>query len=269
MKIVTSMKKAILYLALGLLFITSPLAGENCFLIKENNKIILRDGDCKSRHAPCSTFKIAISLMGYNEGLLIDETHPELPFKEGYVDWLDIWRQAHTPHLWIKNTCIWYSQVLTQKLGMSKFKEYVKKFNYGNQDISGDKGKNNGLTHSWLSSSLEISPEEQIVFLQKLIDNKLPVSFKTHEMTKNILFIEELYDGWKLYGKTGSGFLLNHDKTARLNTQIGWFIGWIQKNERSIIFAQYIQDEDKQNIFTGLKAKAAAKEKLINLLQEK
>ncbi|ASX27927.1 hypothetical protein BA173_03570 [Rickettsia sp. MEAM1 (Bemisia tabaci)] len=51
-------------------------------------------------------------------------------------------------------------------------------FSYGNQDTSGDKGKNNGLTNAWLSSSLEISPEEQIAFLQKLAADQLPVSLK-------------------------------------------------------------------------------------------
>ncbi len=46
------------------------------------------------------------------------------------------------------------------------------------------KGKNNGLTNAWLSSSLEISPEEQIAFLQKLAADQLPVSLKAQEMTK-------------------------------------------------------------------------------------
>jgi beta-lactamase class D len=31
---------------------------------------------------------------------------------------------------------------------MQKFKDYFVKFNYGNQDISGDKDQNNGLTHA-------------------------------------------------------------------------------------------------------------------------
>ncbi|MDJ1304798.1 MAG: hypothetical protein MRQ09_00950 [Candidatus Midichloria sp.] len=53
--------------------------------------------------------------MGYNEGVLIDETHPELPFKEGYVDWIKVWKQHHTPATWIKNSCLWYSQFITQK----------------------------------------------------------------------------------------------------------------------------------------------------------
>lgn len=213
------MKKLILYLSIGLLFNTSSLADTKCFLVKENDKIIKQEGDCASRYAPCSTSKIAISLMGYEEGLLVDETHPELPFKEGYVDWLDRWKQPHNSTTWMQNSCVWYSQVLTQKLGMSKFKDYVIKFNYGNQNVSGDKGKNNGLTNSWLSSSLEISPEEQVVFLQNLIDNKLPISLKSHEMTKNILFVEELPSGWKLYGKTGNGSQLNKNRTKKLDLQ--------------------------------------------------
>lgn len=261
------MKKAILFLSAALLLSASILAEANCFLAKENNEVIKQEGDCKSRHAPCSTFKIPLSLMGYNEGLLTDETHPELPFEKGYVDYIENWKQPHTPSLWMKHSCVWYSQVLTQHLGMSKFKEYVTKFNYGNQDVSGDKGENNGLTRSWLSSSLEISPEEQTVFLQKLLNNKLPVSLKSHEMTKNILFVEELAEGWKLYGKTGSGSQLNQDKTQKLDLQQGWFIGWIQKGNRTIVFANYIADDARQDTSAGPRAKADAKEKLMQIIQ--
>ena len=46
---------------------------------------------------------------------------------------------------WMKNSCVWYSQIITNKeLGLEKFRDYVTKFDYGNRDISGDKGKNNG-----------------------------------------------------------------------------------------------------------------------------
>ena len=198
----------------------------------------------------------------YDEGLLIDEMNPELPFEEKYIDWLDNWKQPHNPIKWIKNSCVWYSQILTTKLGMKKFKDYIRKFHYGNQNVSGDKGKNNGLTNSWLSSSLQISPEEQLVFLQKLLANDLPVSKKAHEMTRNILFVEELSDGWKLYGKTGSGSQPSKKKAEKLNLQIGWFIGWMQKDNRTIVFVHYIEDKKEQEIPPGIRAKAIAKEKL-------
>ena len=236
---------------------------QRCFLLKEGNKFIKQEGDCKSRHSPCSTFKIPISLMGYNEGLLLDEFHPEIPFSEAYPAYIEGWKKPHNPSLWIKNSCVWYSQVLTRKLGMKKFKKYIREFKYGNQDVSGDKGLDNGLTDSWLSSSLQISPEEQLMFLQKLLDNKLPVSLKAHRMTRNILFIEELVDGWKLYGKTGSGVILNKDGTENPDRQIGWFIGWVEKANRKIIFSYYIQDDDKQDTYAGPRAR---RELIVNLI---
>ena len=265
------MKKITLFLSTVLLFSNSALANSNCFLAKENNQIIKQEsqGDsCKLRHAPCSTFKIAISLMGYNEGLLTDETHPELPFKEGYADLVDVWKQPHNPTTWIKNSCVWYSQIITQKLGMTKFQDYVTKFYYGNQNVSGDKGKNNGLTRSWLSSSLQISPQEQMQFLEKLIGNKLPVSSKSYEMTKNILFVETLPGDWKFYGKTGAGDLFNNDGSFQ-DKQIGWFIGWIEKGSRIIIFVNYIEDQNHKDYSAGKQAKEAARKKLLQLVEDK
>lgn len=261
------MKSTIFFLSIGFLLNVPLLAEKQSFLAKEENRIIQQEGDCKSRHAPCSTFKIPISLMSYNEALLIDETQPELPFKEGYVDYIENWKQPHHPALWLKHSCVWFSQVLTQQIGMKKFREYVAKFDYGNMDVSGDKGQNNGLTRAWLSSSLEISPEEQVAFLQKLLDNKLPVSLKSLEMTRAILFVEDLPNGWKLYGKTGSGSLLNQDRTHKLDIQMGWFVGWIQNDKHTITFAQYLEDEEKSDTYGGPRAKTYAKEKLIHLIQ--
>ncbi len=262
------MQAIFLFLGILLLFVAPAKAEKRCFLAKENNKVINQEGDCTSRHSPCSTFKIVLSLMGYDAGILEDETHPQWLFKKGYPAYFEKWKEPHNPSLWMKNSCLWYSQVLTQKLGIENFTDYVVKFNYGNQDVSGDKGKNNGLTNSWLSSSLEISPEEQLVFLQKLLDNKLPVSLKAHEMTRNIMFIEELPHGWKLYWKTASGLLLSRDRTEKLYIKHGWFVGWIQKNSRIIVFATHITDDKHQDTYAGPRAKANTKEKLLKLIDE-
>ena len=261
------MKKYLLILFITM-FTYNTYASNNCFVAKEAGKVVKQEGKCDMRHAPCSTFKIAISLMGYEEGILIDATHPEFPYQKGYTDWLEKWKQPHNPTLWMQNSCVWYSQVITQKLGMNKFKEYLIKFNYGNEDATGDKGQNNGLTHSWLSSSLEISPEEQTIFLQKLVDGKLPISPKALEMTKNILFVEDLLDGWTLYGKTGFGSVLNEEKTKKLeNRKNEWFVGWIKKDDRTIVFANYIEHTDKQYNPMNKEAKVQGKEKLIELIK--
>jgi len=250
------------------LFSIQSFAETKCFLVTEKHKIIQQEGDCKARYAPESTFKIALSLMGYDAGILNDETAPEWLFKEGYDLFINVCKGPHNPRTWIRDSCVWYSQVLTKKLGMKKFKQYVSKFNYGNTDISGDKGKNNGLSHSWISSSLEISPEEQTKFLQKLVDNALSVTAKSHEMTKNIMFKEELPGGWKLYGKTGNGRQLKSDRTQKLDLQHGWFVGWIEKNGRVIIFSSHIVDDKKQDTFASFRIRDEAKNKLWKLIDE-
>lgn len=61
----------------------------DCFLAMEEATVIKKEGNCDVRYSPCSTFKILLSLMGYEEGFLIDELHPELPFKEEYISYIE------------------------------------------------------------------------------------------------------------------------------------------------------------------------------------
>ncbi len=260
MKKVLDMKKIILSVYLSLLLNNSVLADSKCFVAVEDDHVLKQEGDCNKRHSPYSTFKIALSLMGYDSAILIDENNPKLEFKEEYSKSLSTvlnqWKQPQNPKLWIKNSAVWYSIIITKQLGVEKFRDYVMKFNYGNQDISGDKGKNNALTHSWLSSSLQISPNEQITFLKKLLADKLPVSKEAHKMTKNILYVDELKDDWKLYAKTGSG------------ATIGWYVGWTTNSNRTIIFAYYIEDDYKIDTSPiSKRAKQQAREKLIELIK--
>jgi len=259
------MKKVILLLY-SIMLSAGVSFADSCFIAKENGKVLQSEGDPEKRYAPMSTFKITLSLIGFDSGILVDEMHPVWPFKEGYVDWRDAWKQDQTPKSWMKESCVWYSQVLTKKLGMKKFQEYVTKFDYGNKDLSGDKGQNNGLTQAWLSSSLQISSVEQVNFLEKLLLNKFPVSQYANSMTKKLLFIGTLKNGWQLYGKTGTGSLLNADGTKNPDLYHGWFIGWIEKGERRIIFSNHMNDEKKEDMLASLRAKADAQERLTKMI---
>lgn len=261
------MKKIILWLC-SILLSVNMICADSCFIAKEKDQILKSEGASDNRYAPMSTFKIALSLIGFDSGILIDERHPVWPFKEGYDDFRDAWKQDQTPKSWMKESCVWYSQVLTQQLGMEKFQDYVTKFDYGNQDLSGDTWQNNGLTNAWLSSSLAISSVEQIAFLEKMLEGKLPIKPHAIAMTKNILFVEELKNGWKLYGKTGMGNLLNADKSKKPGLYHGWFIGWIEKGDRRIVFSNHIEDNTKEVIGAPLRAKADAKERLIKIIDQ-
>lgn len=241
---------------------TQLLCEEQNFLLYDLNeeKWLCEEGPyCDERFSPCSSFKIPLSVMGFDSGILQNEFSPRWPFVEGYVENLDKWKQPHTPSLWMRNSCVWFSQVLTTMLGMRQFAQYIQLFDYGNMDLTGDKGKFNGLTNAWLESSLKISPREQIFFLGKLVRGTLPVSHNAMEMSKRILFLEEI-NGWKLYGKTGSG---NH-----MGVKQGWFIGWIEKNDQPVLFVNYMRFDEPVEGYGGPIAKQRTLEFLRDFIQE-
>lgn len=260
------MKKLILFL---LLLSHSSFALDECFTYKASGKVN-STGQCQNRYPPQSTFKIAIALMGFEEGILQDELRPVIPFKKGYPDSLESWKHPQEPSSWIKNSCVWYSQFITKKLGTKKFKAYLKQFNYGNQDASGTARRPDGLMNSWITSSLKIAPEEQLTFLENFIHFKLGVSKEATNHARNILFLEDIKGGWKLYGKTGAGDLLNADGTNSKALERGWFVGWVEKGDEKIIFAQYLEVKNiktKQNNFSYVASKKA-KELAIQKISE-
>jgi beta-lactamase class D len=255
------MKKLALFIIIFLSL--SVFADNKCFLVKEGAKIIAEEGDCNTRYSPQSSFKIALSLMGFDSGIFKDETDPIYPCEDGYDYYINVCKGPHNPRTWMRDSCLWYSRVFTQKLGMSKFQKYIEEFDYGNKNISGDLGKNNGLTHSWVSSSLKISPKEQVAFLEKLLLSKLDVSDYAYKMTKKILFKEELSGGWMLYGKTGNGRQIDNPLL-----QHGWFVGWIEKNARILTFATHIIDETQHNTFASFRIRDEARNKLWYIINE-
>src|SRR5256885_16391973 len=71
---------------------------------------------CAERVTPASTFKIAISLMGYDAGILQDESRPAWPYQPEYPDWGgDAWRREITPQAWMKDSVFWYSQQVARE----------------------------------------------------------------------------------------------------------------------------------------------------------
>lgn len=209
------------------------LLAEEHFLLNcgRTDEILLELGPrLNERISPCSTFKIALSIMGFDAGILKDGATPTWDFQEGYDDVLEAWKAPQTPTSWMKHSCVWYSKALITQLGLKRVKKYLESLEYGNQDMSG------GLTRAWLSSSLTISPKEQVEFLKKMVRGGLPVSMNAIKMTKEILFLEEFPEGEKLYGKTGLGRDIG-------DVEIAWFVGWVEKKDLFFPFAYTIRKE--------------------------
>ncbi|MEV4780683.1 class D beta-lactamase [Burkholderia sp. LMU1-1-1.1] len=196
-------------------------------------EVLVERGDCARQVTPASTFKIAISLMGYDSGFLKDTRTPLLPFREGYVDWRESWRHPTAPDKWMRESVVWYSQQVTRSLGKERFAAYTKQFQFGNADVSGD-AENDGLTLSWINSSLKISPLEQLAFLTNVVNRRLGVSQRAYDMTAELTKFPQPPADWELHGKTGAA------------AGWGWYVGWASKGPRTLVFARLIQKDDTQ-----------------------
>jgi len=228
------------------LFAFIHLETENFILMNgATSEVVCESGrEIDQQTTPCSTFKIALSLMGYDAEILKNTLNPAWNFQEGYDDFLDSWKGSINPELWMKYSCIWYSKVLALQLGSERIKSYLASFEYGNQDIAENEIKLGNINPVWVNSTLKISPREQVLFIQKMIGEQLLISSHATEMTKALMFKEELDHGWKLFGKTGwSGSAIASDgKTL----ESAWFVGWIENQENFFPFAYLIRDRKIQ-----------------------
>lgn len=208
-----------------------------CFILYDVNehKILSKYNPynrCHQRIAPNSTFKIPLSLMAFNQGIINQNTVFKWNGEKGV---LPEHEQDQTPSTWLKYSVVWVSQQLTPQLGSERIEKFLAGFDYGNQDFSGDPGKNNGLTNAWLSGSLKISAHEQLEFLKAMLKKELPVSDAAVESTKKNLYQGTLANNASFYGKTGSG----HNGKLR----DGWFIGFIEKGDKRYIFVSNLTDK--------------------------
>ncbi|WP_343731071.1 class D beta-lactamase [Duganella sp.] len=212
------------------------------------------DGQCEQQVTPASTFNIVVALMGYDSGILTDEHTPRLPYKSSYASWNKEWQTDTDPSSWIANSTVWYAQQVTTQLGQQRFQRYIDSFNYGNRDISGDTGKHNGLTQSWIGSSLQISPAGQLEFLRRIVTRQLPVSDQAYEMTARILHPQTLANGWTIYGKTGTASPVQPNGRDDESRQYGWYVGWATKGARTIVFTRMTLDH-RQQTYAGPRAR--------------
>jgi beta-lactamase class D len=235
----TLMKHCLSLFPLFFIAIHGCLFAEETFLVIHGatGDPIYAVGDAlDERVSPYSTFKIALSLMGYDLGILKDQEIPTWEFQVGYEAYLPAWETAQNPLSWMKHSCVWYSKILAAQIGQERLQKYLASFDYGNEDLSGGLSSPGPADPAWIDSSLKISPKEQVTFLQKMIQGQFPVSQQAFQMTKALMFREELANHWQLYGKTGGG-------NSSDGLEYGWFVGWIEKEGCHFPFAYLIRDQ--------------------------
>jgi beta-lactamase class D len=222
-----------------------------CQLIAdEKGRALVSEGSCDAAQSPASTFKVALSLMGFDSGKLQSANAPKLPFIEGYRAYLPEWGQATDQQHWMNYSVVWYSQELAKTLGEEAIGSYLAKFQYGNLDMRGHSGAD-----FWIGSSLKISPAQQSGFIRKLMLGDLPVSESAIEQTRVIMDLGQQANGWQLFGKTGAATPRDARGNRLPAKAFGWFIGWAERGDRKVSFVKLIQSPKKERKSLGLLAR--------------
>lgn len=196
-------------------------------------RIIHNAQGCKGRLTPCSTFKIANSLCGFDNGVLstpLDTMRWDSVMRE-YAAWnsdLTVREAFHVsgvPHF----------QQLARSIGPQCMQAFLDTIDYGNRDITG------GIDRFWLGSSLLISVDEQIGFLSRLASGTLPVSDDALKALREVMLVETKGDR-RLYGKTGT----------KAGSTLGWYVGYVESPESTHVFVLRMTGESNA---TGARAK--------------
>lgn len=221
---------------------------EGCFVmfdLQKDSYIKYNSNRCRERFIPASTFKIFNSLVGLETGAVKDEFEV---FKWDSVKrFYDKWNQDIDMVNAFKYSAVWYYQELARKIGAEKMQKYISENNYGNEDISG------GIDKFWLDGGIRISADEQIELLIKLYYNKLKFSKRSMDVLKRIMIYEETKE-YTIRAKTGWAI--------RVEDQIGWFVGYVEKGNDVYFFALNIQTTNPEEGFVS------RKEITFNILKE-
>lgn len=175
---------------------------------------------CRRQACPASTFKIFNSLVFLETGALRDENEV-IPWDSVERSIKD-WNRDHTLRSAIEYSVVWFYQELARRVGRERLQRSLDSVGYGNRTI-GEK-----VDEFWLDGSLRISPVEQIDFLTRLHQNRLPFSRRTMDIVRDIM-VKEKTDAFIYRGKTG--WALRRDMNH------GWFVGYLERKEAVYFFA--------------------------------
>jgi beta-lactamase class D/D-alanyl-D-alanine dipeptidase len=172
---------------------------------------------------PASTSKIIHSLIFLDSGAVRDEN--EVLKWDGVKRSVEAWNQDQTLRSALKVSAVWFYVEVSKRLGREKMQKYYDAASYGNRSTDGFG------TDYWNKGNLRITPREQIEFLVKFHQNRLPFSPQVIAVVKDIL-TEEKTDKYTLRAKTGW--------SDSFTPQVGWWVGYVERGKDTYFFATEI-----------------------------
>jgi beta-lactamase class D len=220
---------------------TAPAGARLGFVLYDVDKdemTVVDPAQVETRFVPASTYKIPNALIGLETGVVTGEDFT-LSW-DGVKRDRESWNQDHNLATAIKESAVWYFQIVARRVGLARMQEKVKAFGYGNQNIGVV------VDRFWLDGPLAISALEQVEFLRRLLATArgqkvpwaLPVS-PGHAQLLMKLLVKRESGGWVLRGKTGMA-------RARKPQRIGWLVGIVDapNGKGSWVYATIVTGKD-------------------------
>ena len=229
-------------LALSLAAVSAPTlgAGECVVFAPLHGAATVFGGDeCARRTLPASTFKVPHALIGLQTGVITDKTVYEW---DGRKKDFPAWDRDFTLEPAIRNSVVWFFQRMAAAIGRDRELEGLRAFHYGSGSFTHD------VTEFWLNGDLQISPLEQVAFLQKMFAYELPIDRRHVDTVKaamtmppgkymNAMGVHDLPLHWPagtiVRVKTGSG-AVNGERAL-------WLVGALETNGQPYVFASRVR----------------------------
>lgn len=203
-------------------FSAAGVAGTFALYDVAADRLYVHDGKrATQRYAPQSTFKIFNAMIGLDTGAVKDELEV-LPYG-GKPQLIKEWERDMNLRDGIRVSNVPVYQELARRIGARRMQHYIDLVGYGNRKLG------TAIDRFWLDGPLEISAVEQARLMARLAQRQLPFSERSM-LTVRSMIQQEGTQGYTMFAKTGWGF---HSATA----QIGWLVGWIEKEGKPYAFA--------------------------------
>lgn len=209
---------------------TADVEGAILIYDLEEDRYYSNDFDwTRKGNLPASTFKITNSIIGLETGVV--ESDSTLFPWNGEKRRLKLWEQDLIFRDAFHFSCVPCYREIARKIGESKMNEFLEKLEYGDMKVD-----SSNVDLFWLVGASKISQYQQIDFLQRFYQSKLPISERTEQIMKLMMVIEDSED-YKLSGKTG--WSITDDKNN------SWFVGYVETQSKAYFFATNLEPKEQ------------------------
>lgn len=197
-----------------------------------------------SGYLPASTFKIPNTLIGLESGVI----DTGFIFRwNGQKRRLTQWEKDLTLREAFRVSCVPCYQEIARKAGSERMQSLLDSLGYPGMFVTKE-----NIEVFWLEGKSRITPRQQIEFLCRLHDEKLPLRPASMKSVKTIM-INEVTSDYSLSGKTGWAVRESHN--------YGWFVGWLETKGNIYYIAILVEPKNQAEINDfGMARKAVAME---------